>query len=164
MVLVVERDVGMMLIGYGVVMLLKNAPTQKHRQKRIRMNSAQHVLQDSIKMNWTNSLANPAPTTPTPHLAVLPCQTVSACQATQDQMVARVRRVSLANSRPHQAPVSALTVLTTPILTLGHLCAFAMLGLLEMAAVARNVLQGNTKRRLGQQHALPAAKKELLWQ
>ena len=44
-----------------------------------------------------------------PHLAVLPCQTVSACQATQDQMVARVRRVSLANSRPHQAVVGAQT-------------------------------------------------------
>ena len=145
-------------------MLLKNAPTQKHRQRRIRMNSAQHVLQDSIKMSWTNSLANPAPTTPTPRLPVLPCQTVSACQATQGQTVARVRRVSLANSRAHQAPVSALTVLTTLILTLGLMCAFAMLGLLEMAAVVKNVLLGNTKRQLGQQHAVNAAKKELPWQ
>ena len=104
-----------------------------------------HVCQGSIKMNWTNSLANPVPTTATPHLAVLPCQTVSACQATQDQTVARVRRVSLANSRPHQEVVDAQTVLTTPNPTLVPLCASAMLGLLEMAAVARNAMQAHTK-------------------
>ena len=78
--------------------------------------------------------------------------------------MARVRRVSLANSRPHQAAVGALTVLTTPNPTLVPLCASAMLGSLEMAAVARSVSQGNTKRQLGQQHALLAAMKELPWQ
>ena len=122
------------------------------------------VHPQSIKMKLDSLAVKPAQITLHPYKPVTQAQTVSAMQATQDQTVARVRRVSLANSRPHQAPVSALTVLTTPILTLGHLCAFAMLGSLEMAAVARNVLQGNTKRRLGQQHALPVAKKELPWQ
>ena len=104
-----------------------------------------HVCQGSIKMNWTNSLANPVPTTATPHLAVLPCQTVSACQATQDQTVARVRRVLLANSRPHQEVLDVQTVQTTPILTLGHLCAFAMLGFMETPVLVSNAMQVHTK-------------------
>ena len=104
-----------------------------------------HVCHCSIKMNWTNSLANPAPTTPTPHLAVLPFQTVSAMQATQDQTAARVRRVLLANSRPHQAVANAQTVLTTPNLTLVLLCASAMLGFMETPVLVSNAMQTHTK-------------------
>ena len=122
------------------------------------------VHPQSIKMKLDSLAVKPAQITLHPYKPVTQAQTVSAMQATQDQTVARVRRVSLANSRPHQAPVSALTVLTTLILTLGHLCAFAMLGSLEMAAVVKNVLLGNTKRQLGQQHAVNAAIKGLLWQ
>ena len=122
------------------------------------------VHPQSIKMKLDSLAVKPAQITLHPYKPVTQAQTVSAMQATQDQTVARVRRVSLANSRPHQAVVSAQTVLTTLNLTLGHLCAFAMLGLLEMAAVVKNVLLGNTKRQLGQQHAVNAAKKELPWQ
>tara|TARA_Y100000389_G_C17440050_1_gene508011 strand:+ start:180 stop:581 length:402 start_codon:yes stop_codon:yes gene_type:complete len=122
------------------------------------------VHPQSIKTKLDSLVVKPAQITLHPYKPVTQAQTVSACQATQDQTVARVRRVSLANSRPHQAAVGALTVLTTPNPTLVPLCASAMLGSLEMAAVARSVSQGNTKRQLGQQHALLAAMKELPWQ
>ena len=118
----------------------------------------------SIKTKLDSLAVKLAQIAPHPYKPVMQSQTVSAMQATQGQTGVIVRHVWLANSRPHQAVTDAQTVLTTLNLTLGHLCASAMLGLLEMAAVARNVLLGNTKRQLGQQHAVNAAIKGLLWQ
>ena len=56
-----------------------------------------------------------------------------------------VRRVSLVNSRPHQAPASAQTVLSTPSPTLGLLYASAMLGFMETPVIVSNAIQANTK-------------------
>ena len=98
------------------------------------------VHPQSIKTKLDSLAVKPAQITLHPYKPVTQAQTVSAMQATQDQTVARVRRVSLANSRPHQAVVSAQTVLTTLNPTLGHLCVSAMLGLLVTEVVVKSVL------------------------
>ena len=103
------------------------------------------VHPQSIKMKLDSLAVKPAQITLHPYKPVTQAQTVSAMQATQDQTVARVRRVSLANSRPHQASVSAQTVLTTLNLTLGHLCASAMLGFMETPVIVSNAMQTHTK-------------------
>lgn len=103
------------------------------------------VYPQSIKTKLDSLVVKPVQITLHPYKPVMQTQTVSAIQATQDQTVVHVRRVRLANSRPHQAVVSAQTVLTTLNLTLGHLCAFAMLGFMQMPMIVSNAMEAHTK-------------------